>query len=214
MPAPGTLRVATGNGPLRTEHERLVRGALRRGDADPEDALRGATLKGDYGETTLNIARRAWTERMRREQLNLGGEQSGHIIFGAENFHIGDGLYTSLRVLRVMCDSGRPLSELVAAYRPFPQVLVNVPVTRMPAFDSLPDDSIAAASTEVIFAADATRREAIISNPATNTSTFRIGDAGAAAARRTRDAGHIVAAVLVLRQGTRVVGDIQAAIAA
>ena len=51
-----------------------------------------------------------------------------------------------------------------------------------PVFDSLADDSVALGATEVIFAADADRREAIITNLATNTATFRIGDAGTGAA--------------------------------
>jgi hypothetical protein len=45
----------------------LLRTALRRGDADPEAALRGAKLEGTYEERTLAIARASWTERMRRE---------------------------------------------------------------------------------------------------------------------------------------------------
>jgi len=63
----GTLRVAPGEGPLRAQHDRLLRTTLRRGDADPEGALADATLEGDYREATLTYARAAWTERMRRE---------------------------------------------------------------------------------------------------------------------------------------------------
>lgn len=63
----GTLRVAVGDGHFRSEHERLVATALRRGDADPEGALRGARLEGSYHERTLELARRAFLERMRRE---------------------------------------------------------------------------------------------------------------------------------------------------
>ena len=71
-------------------------------------------------------------EALRKEDLPVGGEQSGHIIFGDDIHFIGDGLYTALRVLGVMRRSGRPLSELVAPYAPFPQVLLNVPVARKP----------------------------------------------------------------------------------
>jgi hypothetical protein len=63
----GKLRVAVGDGPLHTEHERLLRTALRRGDGDPEAAIRDARLSNDYHPRALEIARRAWTERMRRE---------------------------------------------------------------------------------------------------------------------------------------------------
>ena len=41
-------------------------------------------------------------EALEREKLRLGGEQSGHIVFGDDNYMIGDGVYTALRVLRVL----------------------------------------------------------------------------------------------------------------
>lgn len=63
----GTLRVDAGEGPLRAQHDRLMRTALRRGDGDPEAALEGAALEGDYRPETLAYARGAWLERMRRE---------------------------------------------------------------------------------------------------------------------------------------------------
>ncbi|MED6334825.1 MAG: phosphoglucosamine mutase [Planctomycetota bacterium] len=87
---------------------------------------------------TVGVGDRRVSEALRREELSLGGEQSGHIIFGAENHHVGDGLYTALRVLRVMRESDRPLSALASPYRPFPQVLVNVPVASKPDFSLLP----------------------------------------------------------------------------
>ncbi|MDP6538995.1 MAG: phosphoglucosamine mutase [Planctomycetota bacterium] len=87
---------------------------------------------------TVGVGDRRVSEALRREELPLGGEQSGHIIFGADNRFIGDGLYTALRVLRVLRESGRPLSELASPYRPFPQVLVNVPVAAKPDFSRLP----------------------------------------------------------------------------
>lgn len=76
-------------------------------------------------------------EALRRESLPVGGEQSGHIIFGDDIHYIGDGLYTALRVLAVMRRSGSPLSTLVAPYSPYPQVLLNVPVARKPPLEEL-----------------------------------------------------------------------------
>lgn len=76
-------------------------------------------------------------EALRRESLPLGGEQSGHVIFGDDIHYIGDGLYTALRVLDVVRATRRPLSELVAPYRPFPQVLLNVPVASKPPLERL-----------------------------------------------------------------------------
>ena len=68
----------------------------------------------------------------------LGAEQSGHIVCGAEHHYIGDGTYTALRVLAALREEGAPLSELAAPYRPFPQVLLNVPVTRKPDLEAIP----------------------------------------------------------------------------
>ena len=67
----GTLRVAVGEGPLHTEHARLLRTALRRGELDPEKALREATegggLEGTYPAPLLELARRCWLRRMAHE---------------------------------------------------------------------------------------------------------------------------------------------------
>lgn len=87
---------------------------------------------------TVDVGDRNVVEALREESLTLGGEQSGHIIFGADNHHIGDGLYTALRVVRVMRETGKPLSELASPYQPFPQVLVNVPVARKPHLGNMP----------------------------------------------------------------------------
>ncbi|MBL8862112.1 MAG: phosphoglucosamine mutase [Planctomycetes bacterium] len=90
------------------------------------------------GVVTTDVGDRRVVEALKREGLRLGGEQSGHIVFGPDHHYIGDGIYTALRVLRVLRDARRPLSELAAAYRPFPQVLVNVNVARKPALLDIP----------------------------------------------------------------------------
>lgn len=90
------------------------------------------------GVVTVDVGDRNVVAGLRRERLQLGGEQSGHIVFGPDHFFIGDGVYTALRVLRVLVESGRPLSELAAGFKPFPQVLVNVPVHSKPNMGSLP----------------------------------------------------------------------------
>ena len=77
-------------------------------------------------------------EALRSQGLPLGGEQSGHVVFGADHAYIGDGTYTALRALAVLLESGRPLSELAAAFQAFPQVLVNVRVSRKPDLALLP----------------------------------------------------------------------------
>ncbi len=66
-------------------------------------------------------------EEMRRGGYNLGGEQSGHMIFLDHNT-TGDGLLSALQVLAIMQRSDRPLSELASVMTALPQVLVNVRV--------------------------------------------------------------------------------------
>jgi phosphoglucosamine mutase len=76
-------------------------------------------------------------EEMLRRGANLGGEQSGHIIF-LDHATTGDGLLSGLQLLRILRESGRPLAELAAAVTKYPQVLVNVPVRAKPALNTLP----------------------------------------------------------------------------
>lgn len=67
------------------------------------------------------------TEHMLRKGYNLGGEQSGHIVFFDYNT-TGDGPITALHVLHLMKKTSRSLAELAGGIRKFPQVLINVPV--------------------------------------------------------------------------------------
>jgi phosphoglucosamine mutase len=67
-------------------------------------------------------------EEMLKGGYNLGGEQSGHIIFLDYNT-TGDGLLTALQLLDVVVEAGKPLSELAAeTMTQYPQILVNVRV--------------------------------------------------------------------------------------
>jgi phosphoglucosamine mutase len=66
-------------------------------------------------------------EEMARGHYNLGGEQSGHLIFLDYNT-TGDGVLSALQVLAVLQRKGKTLSEMAGIMTPFPQVLVNVSV--------------------------------------------------------------------------------------
>ncbi len=66
-------------------------------------------------------------ENMRENGYNIGGEQSGHIIFLDENT-TGDGLLSALHLLQVMVDTKKKLSELAAVMEIYPQALVNAKV--------------------------------------------------------------------------------------
>ena len=66
-------------------------------------------------------------EHMKEHDYNLGGEQSGHIIFLDRNT-TGDGLLSALLLLQVIVDTGKKLSELASIMEVLPQALVNAKV--------------------------------------------------------------------------------------
>lgn len=66
-------------------------------------------------------------ERMREAGYNIGGEQSGHIIF-LDDTTTGDGLLSALHLLQVMVETEKPLSELAQVMEVLPQALVNAKV--------------------------------------------------------------------------------------
>lgn len=67
-------------------------------------------------------------ESLKQNTWNLGGESSGHIICLDANT-TGDGIVSALRVLAVMCFTGRTLQELKQGMTKYPQALINVPIT-------------------------------------------------------------------------------------
>ncbi len=75
-------------------------------------------------------------EQMNERNLNLGGEQSGHIIFG-DWATTGDGLIAGLQILRIMKETGEPLSELRKCLKKFPQAARNLRVRSKPAIEQL-----------------------------------------------------------------------------
>jgi phosphoglucosamine mutase len=76
-------------------------------------------------------------EQMQATGAALGGEQSGHIIFSGRST-TGDGLLTALLLLDIIHRSGKPLAELVADLKVFPQVIVNVKVREKKPLDTIP----------------------------------------------------------------------------
>jgi len=77
-------------------------------------------------------------ELMLAHDLNLGGEQSGHVILRDYNT-TGDGLVTALELLRIMQAGGQPLSQLRLGMRKYPQLLVNLKVRERIPLDQLPE---------------------------------------------------------------------------
>lgn len=67
-------------------------------------------------------------EEMKKNGYNLGGEQSGHIIFLDYNT-TGDGMLTGLQLINILKQTKKPLSELAKEMKKYPQKLVNIRVT-------------------------------------------------------------------------------------
>jgi phosphoglucosamine mutase len=119
----------------------LERGRLRGGavvatvmsNLGLEKALEGMGL----GLVRTKVGDRNVVDAMRSGGYNLGGEQSGHVVFLDHNT-TGDGLITALQALAIMRRTGKPLSQLVAGFQRFPQVLLNVAVAEKRPFDQLP----------------------------------------------------------------------------
>ena len=88
-----------------------------------EIALREAGI----GLVRCQVGDKYVMEEMLRRGFVLGGEQSGHVIF-SEYLFTGDGLATSLNVLRTMAATGRTLADLASDLTAYPQVLLNLRV--------------------------------------------------------------------------------------
>src|SRR5690349_21885161 len=77
-------------------------------------------------------------EEMMKKDLNLGGEQSGHIIF-RDFTTTGDGIISALQILRIMHESGQPLSKLADCLKKYPQAQRNLVVKSKPPIEELHD---------------------------------------------------------------------------
>ena len=86
-------------------------------------------------------------ERMLERGYNLGGEQSGHIVFLDHNT-TGDGAITCLQVLALMVERGKRLSELKGIMTRLPQVLLNIRVKERKDFGAMPRVTQAIAAVE------------------------------------------------------------------
>ncbi len=98
----------------------------------------------DYDKT--KVGDKYVYENMVQTGNRIGGEQSGHIIF-SKYATTGDGILTSLKVMEVMLAKEKPVSELAAPCKFYPQVLKNVRVKSKP--DAQNDPDVQAAVKEV-----------------------------------------------------------------
>jgi phosphoglucosamine mutase len=104
-----------------------------------EIALRGLgveLLRTDVGDKYV-------LEELLRTGASLGGEQSGHIIFPRLSL-AGDGMLTTINLMRAVVESGRPLGELTEGFTRYPQILVNVRVREKLPFEEVEEVADAA----------------------------------------------------------------------
>ena len=81
----------------------------------------------DISLTCTAVGDRNVLEKMQECGYNLGGEQSGHIIF-LDDCTTGDGQLAAVKFLSVLTESGKKVSELVAEIPRYPQLLENIPI--------------------------------------------------------------------------------------
>jgi phosphoglucosamine mutase len=86
-----------------------------------------AMAEAGIGVVQTAVGDRYVLEAMRKHGISLGGEQSGHLVFG-DLAVTGDGVLTGLQLLGRMAATGQPLASLASVLQRSPQVLVNVPV--------------------------------------------------------------------------------------
>jgi phosphoglucosamine mutase len=125
-------RRADGDHVLYISGRRLQRLGLLRGNAIVATIMSNLWLERALAALGIALHRTAVgdkyvLERMLAEDLVLGGEQSGHVIF-REHATTGDGILTALLFLETLVAEGEPLEQILDAIEPCPQVLLNVRV--------------------------------------------------------------------------------------
>jgi phosphoglucosamine mutase len=119
--------------------------------------LERALLRHAIELERVGVGDRLVVEAMRREGVLLGGEQSGHVV-ELSLATTGDGLLTALHVAKLVADGrrngGGTLSRLLDGFRRYPQVLLNVRVTRKPDLLSIPAVAAAARTADEELGAD------------------------------------------------------------
>ena len=96
--------------------------------------------------TRTDVGDKYVLDELLRSRAALGGEQSGHLIFPRVSL-AGDGMITTLNLLRVIKDEEKSLAELTRGFVRYPQILVNVKVREKVPFESVP--AIATRAQEV-----------------------------------------------------------------
>ena len=138
----GSGRVVGGDGVLLAAARWMKEKGTLKGSTVIGTVMANLGLEVALREAGLTLVRTAVGDRyvleeMLRRGANLGGEQSGHVIF-LDDSPAGDGLLTALKMLRIVRERGASLDELTADLKVFPQVLRNVRVGKKVPLEQLP----------------------------------------------------------------------------
>jgi phosphoglucosamine mutase len=142
--ATATGRIVDGDGVLLAAARHMKAAGTLKGDAVVGTTMTNLGLERVLAAEGLSLARvpvgdRYVLEEMLHSGSNLGGEQSGHIIF-LDDATTGDGLLTALKMACLVALCG-PLDALVGDLKVYPQTIVNVKVRAKPPLESLAEVS-------------------------------------------------------------------------
>jgi phosphoglucosamine mutase len=135
-------KLVDGDGVLLVAGRYLKAIGKLKGDVIVGTTMANLGLERALAQSGLKLARTAVGDRYVLEEMlrigaNLGGEQSGHILF-LDDATTGDGMLTAVKIASLISIAG-PLDRLVADLKIFPQKIVNVRVRSKPSLDSLPE---------------------------------------------------------------------------
>ncbi len=138
----GRGRIVDGDGVLHIASRYMRQRGLLKGNTVVGTVMTNLGLERALESEGLRLERtpvgdKYVLEQMLRSGVNLGGEQSGHVIF-SDLATTGDGLLTALQILRIIAETGQPLEELVRGLSVFPQTLRNVRVREKTPLESMP----------------------------------------------------------------------------
>jgi phosphoglucosamine mutase len=137
-------RLVDGDGVLLVAGRYMKSAGALKGEVIVGTTMANLGLERALDKSGLKLARTAVGDRyvleeMQRIGANLGGEQSGHILF-LDDATTGDGMLTAIKMASIIALT-EPLDELLADLKVFPQKIVNVKVKSKPPLDTLPEVS-------------------------------------------------------------------------
>lgn len=147
----GNGRIVNGDGVLLAVARHMMSLRMLKNQRVVATSMSNLGLERALSRDGVSLARAAVGDRYVLEEMlrsgnNLGGEQSGHIIF-LEDSPAGDGLLTAVKIASLVSLKG-PLDSLVEGLKDYPQVIVNVKVKAKPPLESLPEVAKALAEAQ------------------------------------------------------------------